>query len=667
MADSLRARQGRALHLSPHLRPPVVLLLDLALTAASLVNAAVLRFDGAVPGHWVRVLGQGLPLLLAARAAALGGLGLHRWSFHGAGLNEAGRLVLAGALGTLLFEAARAALGLPRWPSSVLALELLSTTGLLGAYRFAPRMMWLWQLDQQRARDTGKHRTLIVGAGNAGELLLHDLQHNAGCCFHVVGLVDDDRAKHGTCLHGKPVLGPLSRLPELIARHGVGQVLIAIPKLPPERLRELLGLCRRQSVSFKIMPASLAEEGQRLSASMLHDLSPEHLLPRDAVAFDARELQRLVAGRRILITGAAGSIGSELARQVASLAPASLVLLDMNENELYLLARRLEERHPQLAISAIVADIRDRGRLLRLGREHAPHYVFHAAAHKHVPLMERAPEEAVKNNVFGTLNVARMAHACGVERFVLISTDKAVHPSSVMGASKRLAEMVVRAVASRSGTAFTAVRFGNVLGSAGSVVPLFKEQIQRGGPITITHPDCTRYFMTIPEAVGLLMLAGLGGYGELCVLDMGVPVRIAELAENMVTMAGLVPGKDIPIVFTGLRPGEKLTECLLTEEEESSHLVRDRICVAHSPPPPEDFLLQLGPLHLAAQAGDASAVRRELGQLVPSYTPAGLLPAATAATGTAPAPAEPRALERPAPAAAAGWWDAPPQGEAATP
>jgi FlaA1/EpsC-like NDP-sugar epimerase len=255
---------------------------------------------------------------------------------------------------------------------------------------------------------------------------------------------------------------------------------------------------------------------------------------------------------------------------------------------------------------------------------HSPQYVFHAAAHKHEPLMEDSPEEAIKNNVFGTRNVARMADACGAERFVLISTDKAVHPTSVMGASKRLAEMVIRDIASHSRTAFSAVRFGNVLGSAGSVVPLFKQQIQRGGPITVTHPDCTRYFMTIPEAVGLVMLAGLGDYGELCILDMGAPVRIAELAANMITLAGLVPNQDIAIVYTGLRPGEKLEETLLSEEEERTQQVRNHIKVAQSPAPPLDFQVRLERLGRSAQAGDSFGVKRDLCGLIPTYTPSQL-------------------------------------------
>jgi FlaA1/EpsC-like NDP-sugar epimerase len=607
---------------SPRLRSLLVLSLDAVLIVAALCSAMVLRFEGLPPARWQAALEHGLPLLLAVRMATLVWFGLHRWSFRRPGISEAGRLIAANAIAAIAFEALRSFFFFDRLPRSVVAIEFLFTTALLGAHRFTPRLVRQWYLDRRCSRTQGAQRALVVGAGSAGDLLLRDLLRNPHSPWHVVGFVDDDPAKHGTHLNGKPVLGAIDVLPELVKKYSVEQVLIAIPRLHSDGIRRILALCRNHGVRFKFIPASFVYLDQRITSAMLHDLSPEHLLPRDAISFDRDEVRRLVTGRRIMVTGGAGSIGSEVARQVAECGPASLVLLDINENELYLLVRQLQERHPQLKVSALVGDIRDLDRMMRVGREHAPQYVFHAAAHKHVPLMEDAPEEAIKNNVFGTLNVALMADACGVERFVLISTDKAVHPTSVMGASKRLAEMVIRDVASRSHTIFTAVRFGNVLGSAGSVVPLFKQQIQRGGPVTVTHPDCTRYFMTIPEAVGLVMLAGLGGYGELCILDMGAPVRIAELAENTISLAGLVPGRDISIVYTGLRPGEKLEETLLTEEEERTQQVRNHIKVARSPAPPADFQHGLKLLERAARAGNVDAVVRVMRGLIPTYTPA---------------------------------------------
>ncbi|MCY1021736.1 nucleoside-diphosphate sugar epimerase/dehydratase [Pyxidicoccus sp. MSG2] len=607
---------------SPRLRSLLVLSLDAVMITGALCAALLLRFGWMQPERWQVALVHVLPLLLAVRLGTLVWFGMHRWSYRRAGLSEAGRLIAANLVASLAFEALRFLFLQDRVPRGVVATEFLFTTALLGAHRFAPRLVRQWHLDRRRARACDAQRALIVGAGSAGDLLQRDLLRTPQSPWHVVGFVDDDRAKHGTHLNGKPVLGPIGALPELVRKHRVAQVLIAIPRLPPERIGRILEQCRDQGVRFKFIPASFVYLDKRITSAMLHDLSPEHLLPREAITFDREETRRLVTGRRILVTGGAGSIGSEIARQVAELEPASLILVDINENELYLLVRQLQERHPKLDVSALIGDIRDLDRMMRVGREHAPQYVFHAAAHKHVPLMEDAPEEAIKNNVFGTLNVALMAEACGVERFVLISTDKAVHPTSVMGASKRLAEMVIRDVAARSRTAFTAVRFGNVLGSAGSVVPIFKQQIQRGGPVTVTHPDCTRYFMTIPEAVGLVMLSGLGGYGELCILDMGDPVRISELAENTITLAGLVPGRDIPIVYTGLRPGEKLEETLLSEEEERTQQVRNHIKVARSPAPPPDFQTRLTQLERAARNGNVAAVIRVMRSLIPTYTPA---------------------------------------------
>jgi FlaA1/EpsC-like NDP-sugar epimerase len=557
-------------------------------------------------------------MLAAIRLALNVASRLHRWSFRMAGLFEAALLVGSAVLGTILFVGLCLGLGL-RLPYTTFALELFLTATLMGAIRFGPRLYLALRV--RSPRSSAGQRTVIVGAGCAGDLLLRDIRRSADSPYNIVGFLDDDPAKLGLSINGRTVLGSIEELPELVRKYQVTTALIAIPSLPAGRLRSILKLCANLALNLKILPFSIQHLGQRLSVAMLNDIEPEDLLPRGQVPFDPAELRIHVEGRRVLVTGAAGSIGSEIVRQVAAHAPESLVLVDLNENELYLLVRELEARHPKLRMHALVANVRDEARIMRIGLEHRPHSVFHAAAHKHVPLMEDAPEEALKNNVLGTRNVARMADAVEAERFVLISTDKAVRPSSVMGASKRAAEVVIRAMTPTSKTHFAAVRFGNVLGSAGSVIPLFKQQILRGGPVTVTHEDCTRYFMTIKEAVGLVLAAGFGRYGELCILEMGAPVRIVELASNMITLAGLVPGRDIPIVFTGLRPGEKLNEELMFEGEEVPRPARPGIMVLDAPPPPPATLKLIDRMEAALEAGDTEAAMAYLSELVPSYQP----------------------------------------------
>jgi FlaA1/EpsC-like NDP-sugar epimerase len=354
----------------------------------------------------------------------------------------------------------------------------------------------------------------------------------------------------------------------------------------------------------------------------MQDLVPDDLLPREPVSFGEAHAPGPMGERTALVTGAAGSIGAEITEQLLRAGVGRLVLVDLNENGLYLHQRSLARRYPRARIEVEIADIRDPSRMRSLFQRYRPHDVFHAAAHKHVPLMESAPCEAVKNNVGGTLHVARAADACGAERFVYVSTDKAVRPTSVMGATKRLGEEIVRSMARRSDTRFSAVRFGNVLGSAGSVVPLFREQIAAGGPVTVTDPDVRRYFMTISEAVALVLTAGYGDYGELCVLDMGEQIRIVDLARHMITMAGHVPDVDVAIEYTGLRPGEKLFEELLTEEEEGTRRVHDKIFVADCRPPAVDLDDRLEDLIATAQLEHAAGVVALLRSLVPTYLPA---------------------------------------------
>lgn len=616
----LMVRGWRVAWANAPIRAAVLLQVDAALVLASLFLSLQLRFDGAPPREWLDAAWTLWPAWVAARLSLGGVFRLYRWSFRTAGLAEAAQVCLANLLGTVALVPASLWLHAHGLPKSVYAMELLFTTAFTGGLRFGPRLLIRWSVERRRAR-AGAARTLIAGAGTAGDLLLRDILSSPCHPYHVVGYVDDDRRKVGTSLNGRRVLGTLDDLPVLAGEHRVSTVLIAISGLDQRRIRQILKRCSHLALQYKIVPGSLAQTDRRLTAAMLNDLSAEDLLHREPVSFDPEKIRRHVAGRRILVTGAGGSIGGEIARQLAAHDPARLVLVDMNENELYLLCRALQAKHPDLEIHPVVANIRDEARILAVGREHRPEHVFHAAAHKHVPLMEDAPEEALKNNVLGTLHVARMADAVRAERFMLISTDKAVRPTSVMGASKRAAEVVIRALAERSRTRFTAVRFGNVLGSAGSVLPLFKQQIRSGGPITVTHPDCTRYFMTISEAVGLVLLAGLDGYGQLCVLEMGEPIRIAEFASHLVTLAGLVPGRDISIVYTGLRPGEKLNEDVLTEEEERSQFVRNGIRVARALPPPPQALELVEAMGEALAMGKHGLAMYLLRTLVPSYQP----------------------------------------------
>ncbi len=439
----------------------------------------------------------------------------------------------------------------------------------------------------------------------------------------MIGFVDDDPQKKGLRLGGVPVLGGVAQLPKLLKEHQIEEVVIAVPSAPKKVIRGIVACCKRSGVHFKTLPAIPELIDGTVSVSQLRNVEIEDLLGREPVQLDQQSICSYLAGKRVLVTGAAGSIGSEICRQICSYGPAKLLLVDHAETPLYQIEKELTARFPDLRIVPIIADIRRRDRVEALFDSFLPQVVFHAAAYKHVPMMEYNPMEAVSNNLGGTVNLAAAAHACGVEKFVMISTDKAVNPTNVMGASKRAAELYVQALAQGSRSCFTTVRFGNVLGSNGSVIPLFKEQIKKGGPITVTDPRVVRYFMTIPEACQLVLQAGcMGKGGDIFVLDMGEPVRILDLAEELIRLSGMTPREDIEIEFSGLRPGEKLYEELLIEGEGVMPTSHDKIRVVGAVPYDFAAVQAMTSLLLQSAEGlDSGAVLQRLKEAVPEFTP----------------------------------------------
>ncbi|XVG96614.1 polysaccharide biosynthesis protein [Eubacteriales bacterium KG127] len=409
---------------------------------------------------------------------------------------------------------------------------------------------------------------MVVGAGEAGNFVIRELEISNQLNLRVVCVVDDDKRKHGTYIQGIKVCGGRDKIPVLAKMYDVDEIIIALPSVPKSVIKDILNECQKTDCEIKILPGMYQLVSGEVEISKLRNIEIEDLLGREPIQANSREIGIYVAEKTVLVTGAGGSIGSELSRQIAANYPRKLVLFDIYENTLYDIQRELQKNYPNLDLEVLIGSVRNRSRVNQIFEEYRPDVIFHAAAHKHVPLMEDSPKEAVKNNVFGTMEVCKAADTYEAEKFVLISTDKAVNPTNVMGATKRICEMLIQYYNNRSKTNYVAVRFGNVLGSNGSVIPYFKKQIADGGPVTVTHPDIIRYFMTIPEAVSLVLKAGASaGGGEIFVLDMGEPVKILDLAKNMIKLSGHEVGADIEIVFTGLRPGEKLYEELLMDEE----------------------------------------------------------------------------------------------------
>ncbi|RMH50829.1 MAG: polysaccharide biosynthesis protein [Zetaproteobacteria bacterium] len=593
---------------------------DLIWIPLALLLAFWLRFNlGPIPAAHLPALGQLLLLALPLQGAVFQRFGLYRGIWRFASLPDLLRIAQAVLTGSaLLFIAHFILWRLDAVPRSVLLLyPLLLAIGLA-----APRMLYRWHKDHRWRLDaSGAQRALIVGAGEAGELLLRELLRSRD--YLPVGLLDDDPGKQGLEVHGVRVLGECAQLPALAAELEADIVLLAIPSAPPETINRILDLSARAGVTCRTLPSLPELAGGKVTVSALRPLRIEDLLGRDEVGMDPDLVRATIRGRSVLVTGAGGSIGAELCRQLRAFAPRRLLLFDHGEFNLYRIDRELRDGGNGCETVPLLGDIRDRGRVAWILEHYRPELLFNAAAYKHVPLVECNPIEGVKTNTLATCALATLAAERGVERFIQVSTDKAVNPANVMGASKRAAEIFCQNLDGRSpGCRFITTRFGNVLGSAGSVVPLFRQQIAAGGPVTVTHPEVTRYFMTIPEAVGLILhAAAMGQGGEIFVLDMGRPVRIVDLAEKMIRLSGLEPGVDIAIEFTGLRPGEKLYEELFHEEERLLPTAHHKIRLAEGREVEWDWLeAALAQLGEACNRRDPAEVRRALHAIVPEMT-----------------------------------------------
>ena len=603
---------------------PVQYLLDGAVLSFAFLLSYAVRFELSLDGpNLARCLRQ-LPLVVLLQFATLSMCGVYFFIWRYVGMAEVRVFARAATYATIPLVVMR--LALPesfqefRVPLSVLFFDALLAFGGVLSLRVARRILWEKRESGNRvAEPIEKKRALLVGAGRAGVLALKELLGRGDSELDVRGFVDDDPEKQDSTIHGMRILGTTQDLPGLVKHLRIDEVVITIAQAPRRDIRRIVRICEEIPVRVRIMPGIWEILQGDVQVSEIRDVEIEDLLGRDPVELDEEELRRFLVGRTVMVTGAGGSIGSELARQVARLGPRALLLIERAEFALFEIDRELRKSFPDVPLFPVVADVGDEKRMRTVFEERRPHVILHAAAHKHVPMMETNPAEALRNNVLATHTLGTLAGTYDAEVLVLVSTDKAVRPTSLMGASKRVAELVVQDLDRRYRTRFLAVRFGNVMGSTGSVIPIFREQIRAGGPVTITHPDMVRYFMTIPEASQLVLRAGAMGHGgEIFVLDMGEPVRILDLATDMIQLSGLRPHEDVEIIFTGIRPGEKLVEELGTAEENVARTDHPKIFIGRLSAYPADRIERgLDRIRSLVTGGHEAAIRRFLEEFLP--------------------------------------------------
>lgn len=586
---------------------------DVLIFSVSPFIALMLRFEGIVEGVYLDNVVFHLPVVVVVQLAAAYSFLLYRRDWKFAGIHDLASIIGTVVMGqTVLF--AFSVVGNVAIPRSLFVLCAILNITLIGVVRLSVRLAF----DRKQKSCDRTERVLILGAGNVGMGIVREIRAHYGGNKKIVGFVDDDPAKSGQILNGVKVLGGRDDIGRIVVQQNVDEIIVAIPSARSALVRQIVNTCRKTNCKVKIVPSVHELIDGMVTLRQLRDVNLDDLLRRQPVKQDIGLLRQQLTQKKILVTGAGGSIGSEICRQIARLSPAKLFLLGKSENNIFEIERELTRQYPHLEIVPIIADVRDEKRIRSIFAEARPEIVFHAAAHKHVPLMESQPVEAVQNNIFGTLVVAKAAIAAKVDCFVMISTDKAINPSSVMGVTKRVAEMIICSLNGKSNTKFAAVRFGNVLGSRGSVVQSFRKQIARGESLTVTHPDMCRYFMTIPEASQLVLQAGaMAKGGEVFVLDMGEPIKIVDLAVKLIELTGLIPNQDIKIEFTGLRPGEKMFEELLSAEEGSTATKHEKIYVANLKKVDEDKLNET--LNYLKLLEDPDKIINVLARLVPTY------------------------------------------------
>ena len=606
------------------------------LFALALLMAYLVWFEAARGGanaKWFteRYLIQ-LPLFLLAKTLIFGWLKLFRAGWQHAGIRDLANIMLGSWLFLMLaYVVVLLLVYVPQWfnrqpafthSDGILVLDFMATVFLVGTARLAAR---LYHEELRPVSAEGVKRVLVVGAGNAAETLLREIHRMRVERYRVIGLVDDDKSKAGVFIHGIPLLGTTDDLKTICEERKIDEILLAVPSTSQKELRRIIEKCRGTKLQFQALPSMDDLIDGRVTVSQIRKVEIIDLLGREAVELDTKAVAGFLNDRCVLITGAGGSIGSEMCRQICVYGPSRLVLLEQAENGLFHIGNELRRSYPDLDIVSVICDAYDRDRVMDVFATYKPEVVIHAAAHKHVPLMEMNPCEAIKNNIFGTKNIADAAFEHQAGEFTLISTDKAVNPSSIMGCSKRIAEIYIQSLNSRPDckTNFKSVRFGNVLGSAGSVVPTFEEQIRRGGPVTVTHPEMTRYFMTIPEASQLVLQASATGQGgQIFLLDMGEPVKIVDLARDLITLSGFRVGVDIDIVFSGIRPGEKLFEELRTGGEDIAPTTHPKVKIwKHKPIEWDRIQAAYDTLATLANCPDRERIIASMQVLVPEYDP----------------------------------------------